>query len=115
MCCGGPWPICCRPSWPPDATRRAFPRRLAPGSAARPRPEARMDVEALRPELAQVFAATHLRTYVDTDFALVSLPPAAYFELLSALAPLHDLRFQATVREPGEVTLIAPRDLWERI
>ena len=74
-----------------------------------------MDVEALRPDLLPVFAATTLRTYADTDFALVSLPPRVYVELLAALVPLHDLRFQAIVREPAEVSLIAPCDLWARI
>jgi hypothetical protein len=74
-----------------------------------------MDVDTVRPDLLPVFAATTLRTYGDTEFVLVSLPPRVYFELLTALAPLHDLRFQAIIREPAEVSLIAPFDLWARI
>lgn len=74
-----------------------------------------MDVESIRPELCRVFAATKLLTDGGVDFALVSLPPASYFELLTALSAQHDLRFQATVRESAEVSLIAPQDLWERI
>ncbi|HMA35467.1 MAG TPA: hypothetical protein VKY74_13440 [Chloroflexia bacterium] len=74
-----------------------------------------MDVEALRPDLRAVFAATRLRTDEETDFILVSLPPDSYYELLTTVASLRDTRFQATVRAPNEVTLIAPRDLWERI
>jgi len=74
-----------------------------------------MDVELVRPELRQVFAATQLLTYPEMEFALVSLPPRSYYEVLAALAPMHDMRFQTIVREPAEVTLIAPRDLWERI
>ncbi len=74
-----------------------------------------MGVEDMRVELRQVFAATNLRTHPEIDFSLVSLPPAGYAELLGALAAVHDGRFQSVVREPAELTLIAPNDLWLRV
>ncbi len=74
-----------------------------------------MDAEALRPALRAVFAATRLRTDEATDYALVRLPPAAYPELAARLGALPDTRFQATVREPREVSLILAVDLWAQL
>lgn len=71
-----------------------------------------MAVDALRPELRAVLAATRLRTADDLDLILVSLPAESYAELLGALARLRDPRFQTVVRERGEVTLVVPSDLW---
>jgi hypothetical protein len=74
-----------------------------------------MAVDTVRRELRAVFAATRLRLDEENTFTLVRLPTAAYPDLLLLLGSLRDLRFQATVREPAEVTLILPADLWDGI
>lgn len=74
-----------------------------------------MDADALRPALRAVFAATRLQTDEATDYVLVRLPPAAYPALAVWLATLDDTRFQATVREPHELSLILAADLWAQL